>query len=79
MESLALTALFAAAVVLSFVLKTWLAWRQMRHVAAHRHAVPAAFAEKVSLDAHQKAADYTLARGRFGLVSLAFGSAVLLG
>jgi STE24 endopeptidase len=79
MPSLALTALFAAAIVVTFVLKAWLALRQMRHVAAHRGAVPAAFAEKVSLEAHQKAADYTLARGRVGLVSMAFGSAVLLG
>ena len=79
MESLALSALFAAAVVCSFVLKTWLAWRQMRHVASHRAAVPAAFAEKVPLAAHQKAADYTLARGRFGLVAMAVGTAILLG
>ena len=76
MESLALSALFAAAVVCSFVLKTWLAWRQMRHVASHRAAVPAAFAEKVPLAAHQKAADYTLARGRFGLVAMAVGTAM---
>jgi STE24 endopeptidase len=79
MPSLVLSAVFAAAIVVSFVLKTWLALRQMRHVAAHRDAVPAAFAGTVSLAAHQKAADYTLARGRFGLISLAFGSAVLLG
>lgn len=79
MESLLLSAVFAAAIILSFVLKTWLAWRQMRHVAAHRDAVPAAFAQTVSLEAHRKAADYTLARGRFGLISLAFGTAVLLG
>lgn len=78
MDSLLLTSLFAAAVALSFVLKTWLATRQMRHVAAHRGAVPEAFAGAVSLEAHQKAADYTLARGRFGLVSLAFGTVVLL-
>ncbi len=78
MDSLLLTSLFAAAIVSSFVLKTWLALRQMRHVAAHRGAVPAAFAGTVSLEAHQKAADYTLARGRFGLLTLAFGSAVLL-
>ena len=78
MDSLLLTSLFAAAIVSSFVLKTWLAMRQMRHVAAHRGAVPAAFAGTVSLEAHQKAADYTLARGRFGLITLAFGSAVLL-
>ncbi len=78
MDSLLLTSLFAAAIVSSFVLKAWLALRQMRHVAAHRDAVPAAFAGTVSLQAHQKAADYTLARGRFGLITLAFGSAVLL-
>jgi STE24 endopeptidase len=78
MNSLLLTSLFAAAIVVSFVLKTWLAMRQMRHVAAHRGAVPAAFVGTVSLQAHQKAADYTLARGRFGLIALAFGTAVLL-
>jgi STE24 endopeptidase len=79
MDSLVLTSLFAAAIVLSFVLKTWLALRQMRHVAAHRGAVPAAFVGTVSLEAHHKAADYTLARSRFGLINLAFGTAVLLG
>jgi STE24 endopeptidase len=78
MQPLALTSLFAAAVVAGFVVKAWLALRQMRHVAAHRGAVPTAFAEKVPLQAHQKAADYTLARGRFGLVSMAFGAAVLV-
>jgi STE24 endopeptidase len=78
MDSLLLTSLFAAAVVLSFVLKTWLAMRQMRHVSAHRNAVPEAFVGTVSLEAHHKAADYTLARGRFGLVSLVFGTLVLL-
>jgi STE24 endopeptidase len=79
MDALVLSAVFAAAVVVSFMLKTWLAWRQMRHVAAHRAAVPAAFADTISLEAHQKAADYTLARGRFGLIGLAVGTIVLLG
>ena len=79
MSSLVLTSLFAAAIVASFLLKAWLALRQMRHVAAHRSAVPAAFVEKVSLEAHHKAADYTLARGRFGLISMAFGTVVLVG
>jgi STE24 endopeptidase len=79
MPSIALTLVFTAAVALSFMLRTWLAIRQMRHVAAHRGAVPAAFAEKVSLEAHQKAADYTLARGEFGLITMAVGTVVLLG
>jgi len=74
-----LTLAFAAALLASLVTKFWLASRQMRHVAAHRERVPAAFAGTVSAEAHRKAADYTLAKGRFGLLSTAFGSAVLLG
>jgi STE24 endopeptidase len=75
----ALTLLFAGAVMLALLLKLWLATRQMRHVALHRDRVPAAFAGSVSLRAHQRAADYTLARGRFGLLQAAFSSALLLG
>src|SRR5688572_3021428 len=70
---------FATAVVASLLVKFWLATRQMRHVAAHRDGVPAPFAGSISLAAHQRAADYTLARGRFGLLSTAFGTAVLIG
>ena len=51
----------------------------MRHVAAHRDQVPAAFAGTVTLDAHRRGADYTLAKGRFGLLATAFGTLVLLG
>lgn len=77
--SLLLTYAFAAALVAGLLLKFWLASRQVRHVAQHRGAVPAPFAARIALTAHQKAADYTLARTRFGLLQLAFGSAVLLG
>ena len=77
--SLALTLGFAVALLLGLVLKLWLASRQMRHVALHRNAVPAAFASTISLAAHRKAADYTLAKGRLGLLEMALGSAVLLG
>jgi STE24 endopeptidase len=79
MQSFSLSITFAAALLLTVALKLWLASRQMRHVAANRAAVPAAFAAAVPLAAHQKAADYTLVRSRFGLVTLAFGTAVLLG
>lgn len=79
MHALLLTSCFIAALLLSLALKYWLATRQMRHVAAHRDAVPAAFAATIPLAAHRKAADYTLAKGRFGLLSTAFGAAVLLG
>jgi len=77
--SLLLSLLFAATLLASLLLKFWLATRQIRHVARHRAVVPAAFAEHITLAAHQKAADYTIAKARFGLLELAFGAAVLLG
>ena len=78
-SALPLTLAFCAALIASLVVKFWLASRQMRHVAAHRGAVPGVFAQSITLPAHQRAADYTLAKGRFGLLTMAFGAAVLLG
>ncbi|WP_137896588.1 M48 family metallopeptidase [Ramlibacter sp. 2FC] len=74
-----LTLVFAVALLTSLVLKFWLATRQVRHVARHRAAVPAAFASRIPLAAHQKAADYTIAKARLGLLELALGAVVLLG
>ena len=65
----ALSLAFAAALLASMLVKFWLATRQMRHVAAHRDRVPAPFAGRISLEAHQRAADYTLAKGRLGLLA----------
>jgi STE24 endopeptidase len=59
-------------------LKYWLAWRQMHHVAQHADRVPARFADRISLEAHRKAAAYTIARQRLGLVETAVGAIVLL-
>ena len=70
---------FALALLLSLALKFWLSSRQLRHVVQHRDQVPAAFAGTVPLQAHQKAADYTAARSRFGLFSTAFGALLLIG
>eukprot|EP01031_Cornospumella_fuschlensis_P046685 gene46685-57174_t len=64
MTTSVLTVLFAAFLVGSLLLRVWLASRQIRHVATHRHSVPAAFEATVSLPAHQRAADYTLAKLR---------------
>ena len=77
--SLVFTGLFSAFLVLGLLTKFYLASRQIRHVARHREQVPAAFAGSISLEAHQKAADYTIAKTRFGLLEMAFGAAVLLG
>ncbi len=53
--------------VAALLWRTWLTLRQSRHVAAHRGAVPADFAAMIPLDAHHKAADYTLDKQRVGL------------
>ncbi|MCX7234433.1 MAG: M48 family metallopeptidase [Burkholderiales bacterium] len=70
---------FALALVAGLLLRFWLASRQIRHVARHRGELPADFANTVSLSAHQKAADYTIAKTRLGLLELALGAGVLLG
>ena len=77
--SLTWTFVFSAALVLGLLLKLYLSSRQIRHVSRNRDTVPPAFAATISLASHQKAADYTLTKARFGLLELAFGSAVLLG
>jgi len=70
---------FVVVLMASLAVRLWLATRQMRHVAEHRAAVPAAFSGTVALAAHQKAADYTMAKLRFGLFTDTFGAIVLLG
>ncbi len=76
--SFSMTIAFATALVAGLLLKFWLATRQIRHVAQHRAQVPADFASRITLEAHQKAADYTLAKTRFGMLELAWGAALVL-
>jgi STE24 endopeptidase len=70
---------FAAFVLAALAWRTWLGLRQARHVARHREAVPADFAELIPIEAHRKAADYTLEKQRLGLVeTVVVDGAVLL-
>lgn len=73
---LATTLIFALALSANLLLKFWLAGRQISHVARHRSAVPVIFSDKISLVAHHKAADYTIAKTRFGMIELAWGAAL---
>ena len=77
--SLLLTLLLAVTLAAGLLLKLWLNSKQIRHVAQHRKEVPRAFANTITLAAHQKAADYTLAKARLGLIELALGTTLLLG
>jgi STE24 endopeptidase len=79
MQPITVTLAFSAVLMSSLAARFWLASRQMRHVAAHRERVPAVFAATVTPEAHRRAADYTLAKGRFGVLAAAFGTAMLLG
>ena len=74
----AFTWAFLAALAAATLTRLWLAQRQMRHVRAHRDAVPATFADAIPLDAHQKAADYTVAKARLGMLDLVIGAGMVL-
>jgi len=69
---------FLAALALMVAVRLWLATRQVAHVRAHREAVPAAFAARIGIVAHRKAADYTIARQSLGRVETLVDVAVLL-
>jgi STE24 endopeptidase len=76
--SLLLTLAFVVFLLAMVGLKYWLAFRQIRHVTAHASAVPEQFADRVSLDAHRRAAAYTVERTRLGLFETAAGALVLV-
>ena len=77
--TLTLTYLLVGALLTNVLLKLWLNARQVRHVAQHRGEVPKAFANQISLNDHQKAADYTLAKAKVAQIDMLIDAAVLVG
>ena len=75
----AFTWVFLVALGVSTGMRLWLAERQARHVRAHRGAVPQTFSDTIPLSAHQKAADYTVAKMRVGMVDVVIGAVALFG
>ncbi|MBW6493012.1 MAG: M48 family metallopeptidase [Burkholderiaceae bacterium] len=73
------TILFLAALAATTIIQLWLALRQIRHVARHRERVPETFVQRIGLAAHTRAADYTTARTRLGILETLVGVPVLLG
>jgi len=73
-----LTILFVLLVLFGTVLELWLSHRQVATVAQHRGAVPAPFADSVTAAEHGKAADYTIAKVRFGRFSTVLDAALTL-
>ncbi|MDI9332328.1 MAG: M48 family metallopeptidase [Alphaproteobacteria bacterium] len=73
------TLALAALIVANTLVRFWLASRQIRHIARHADAVPSDFSASVGLPEHRKAAHYSLAKLRLGLLDIALDALVLLG
>ncbi|MGW8311558.1 MAG: M48 family metallopeptidase [Thiogranum sp.] len=71
--------IFAAVLGASALIRLWLAQRQIGSVTVNRDRVPEAFADRIRVDAHRRAADYTLAKTRLGRIELVYDSLLLLG
>jgi STE24 endopeptidase len=74
-----LTLLFVVLLLVDIGVRLWLSGRQIRHVARNRDRVPPEFTDRIGLTSHQRAADYTLARVRLGMLERVFDAAVLVG
>ncbi|HRE17138.1 MAG TPA: M48 family peptidase, partial [Rhodocyclaceae bacterium] len=70
---------FICMLALATAMRFYLAYRHWREVQAKRAAVPPRFVENISLEAHQKAADYTTAKLKLGVVELGIEVLLLLG
>ena len=78
MTSSQFTLLFLLALAFTTALRLWLDMRHLRHVVVHRNGVPADFAGRIDLADHRKAADYTVAKVRVGMIEIAIDTLVLL-
>lgn len=72
------TQIFIAVIAVSLVIRVWLGLRHIRHIQDNRQQVPAAFRESISLEAHQRAADYTTAKVKLRLSETVMEAAILL-
>ena len=70
--------LFLMVLLAGVAVQLWLARRQITYVSRHRDQVPASFAAQIPLSDHQKAADYTLAKTRFGQIEIVVAALWLL-
>jgi STE24 endopeptidase len=79
MYSYLFSILFVGFLALTLIVQFWLGSRHIRHILSNRSAVPPQFVEKISLEAHQKAADYTVAKTKLNMLMLVVSTTVLIG
>ena len=72
------TYIFLFSLFAGIFVQWFLVQKQINSVRSNRDNVPEAFNDKISIEAHQKAADYTEAKVKTGLFELIIGSALLL-
>ncbi len=72
------TLLFLAMLLISTIMRLYLSQRQIKTVTQNRSKVPDTFDGKISLEDHQKAADYTTTKVKFGRLPLFYEIALLL-
>lgn len=72
------TLIFLIALTASVLIELWLAKRHITHIQLNRNAVPSAFTGQINLAAHQKAADYSSAKTRLGMIDTILGAVILL-
>jgi len=72
-----LTLIFICLLITTTLTRLWLGLRQVAHVKSNRGQVPTAFSENISLEAHQKAADYSSAKTKIALIEVVIQALLL--
>ena len=72
------TTFFLSFLAASVLVRLWLSQRQISHIQAHHDNVPAAFADRISLEDHRRAADYSCSKLRIGRIMLGWETLLLL-
>jgi STE24 endopeptidase len=73
-----LSIIFISLVALTTLTRVWLGNRHIGYVFGHRNKVPDAFSKDISIEAHQKAADYTAAKTKLMIAEGVVQAALLL-
>jgi len=73
-----ITGLFLTSLLTGLLIELWLNAKNRFHIHHHRNQVPNEFSDAISLDEHQKAADYSITKLQLTRFILIFDAAVLL-
>ncbi len=73
-----ITIIFLSFLFVKTIVEYWLCIRNQRYIKKHRNNVPEKFTDKISIKDHQKAADYTTTKIKFGYITRFYGVIILL-